>query len=172
MYSFLFVGNFNLHFKLPRMPPIHVSRNINKMLHSNKIDATIGSVDPTEDTFLNHPITQRGESLVGSTLTTVPTHSLQQLRLQTGSRFLTDGCKAFTTQRLSLSLNQIKRSFATTSGLLLKVLDNNWDTEMLKTDYDVERATRECAVLVKAADPAHSYQTGETLRAMLTRLAR
>lgn len=114
-----------------------------------------------------------GESpLVGSTLTTVPTHSLQQYRQQTGSRFLTDGCKAFTTQRLSLSLNQIKRSFATTSGLLLKVLDNNWDTDMLKTDYGVERATRECAVLVKAADPAHSYQTGETLRAMLTRLAR
>lgn len=43
---------------------------------------------------------------------------------------------------------------------------------MLKTGYDVERATRECAALVKAADPAHSYQAGGTLRAMLTRLAR
>lgn len=59
-------------------------------------------IPPAEVTFLNHPINPTGgESLVGSTLTTVPTHSLQQHRLQTGSRFLTDGCKAFTTQRLS-----------------------------------------------------------------------
>lgn len=49
----------------------------------------------------------------------------------------------------------------------MKVLANKWNTD--KHYHDLER---ERAVTVKATDPAHSYQTGETLRAMLTLLAR
>lgn len=49
----------------------------------------------------------------------------------------------------------------------MKVFANNWNTD--KNDHDFER---ERAVKVQATDPAHSYQTGETLRAMLTLVAR
>lgn len=84
----------------------------------------------------NHAIADRGGA-PGRKRASAGSHPpLEQPQQQTGSRFLTDGRKAFSTHRLCVSVNlkKKKRLFVRKSGVLMKVLANNWNAD--KNDHE------------------------------------